>query len=114
MPRTAGGGRTTVALGDLVSEQHVEVVLRLNFPFGELGLEVAASFALTDRDGVLASDSTASAKLTPGGHSTAAARPVTLTWAYADDRTNDLQERDSGSTASSRKISKVTGGAPWS
>ena len=34
---TARGNRTTVSLGDLVSEQVVEVVLRLSFPYGDIG-----------------------------------------------------------------------------
>ena len=46
--------RTVVSLGDLVSEQVVEVVLRLSFPYGALGRETGAIVALTDRDGVFA------------------------------------------------------------
>jgi len=78
---SASDGRTAIALGDLVSEQHLQVVLRLNFPFGELGREVAATVAVTDGDGAFAGAS--------GGSNS-----VTLLWAYADDRTNDLQPRD--------------------
>ena len=81
---SASDGRTAIALGDLVSEQHLQVVLRLNFPFGELGREVAATLAVTDGEGAFAGASGGS-----GG-----SKPVTLLWAYADDRTNDLQPRD--------------------
>ena len=81
----ASDGRTAIALGDLVSEQHLQVVLRLNFPLGELGREVGATVAITDDDGAFAGAS---------GGSSAGAKPVTLLWAYADDRTNDLQPRD--------------------
>ena len=48
---TTSGNRTSVSLGDLVSEQVVEVVLRLSFPYGDLGRETGAIVALTDRDG---------------------------------------------------------------
>ena len=70
------GGRTVVSLGALVAEQGVQVVLRLNFPFGEIGRETGAVLALSDNDGV-AGEASAS-----------------LTWEYADGKTNDLQERD--------------------
>ena len=79
---TAGGNRTFVSLGDLVSEQAVEVVLRLSFPYGEVGRETGAIVALTDRDGVFEPG-------TPGRHET-----IRLVWAYADDRANDAQSRD--------------------
>jgi Ca-activated chloride channel family protein len=79
---TARGNRTAVALGDLASEQVVEVVLRLSFPYGLLGRETGAIVALTDRDGVFG----------PGGMGET--EPVRLTWTYADDRANDEQARD--------------------
>ncbi len=72
------GGRTSVAIGDLGSEQVVEVVLRLSFPYGEPGQETGVIVALGDRDGVLE------------GRDDAAR----LTWTYADHRTNDAQARD--------------------
>ena len=53
-PATTRGNRTIVALGDLGSEQVVEVVLRLSFPYGDLGRETGAIVALADRDGVFA------------------------------------------------------------
>ena len=81
-PATTRANRTTVALGDLGSEQVVEVVLRLSFPYGDLGRETGAIVALGDRDGVFAL----------GG--IAPTEPVRLTWTYADDRANDAQPRD--------------------
>jgi len=77
-----GGNRTSIALGDLGSEQVVEVVLRLSFPYGLLGRETGAIVALTDRDGVF------------GPGSSGEAEAVRLAWTYADDKANDLQPRD--------------------
>ncbi len=71
------GGRTSIMLGDLGSEQFVEVVLRLTFPFGSIGQDAGAMFSITDRDGVFA-----------------AAGQTRLSWDYADDVTNDHQPRD--------------------
>jgi Ca-activated chloride channel family protein len=79
---SGGGGRTSVALGDLVSGQTVEVVLRLSFPYGELGRDAGVIVALTDRDGRFA------------GSGTAPMEPVRLSWSYADDHANDAQPRD--------------------
>ena len=64
-------------LGDLGSEQFVEVVLRLTFPFGSIGQDAGAMFSVTDRDGVFAT-----------------ADQARLSWDYADDVTNDHQPRD--------------------
>jgi Ca-activated chloride channel family protein len=69
-------GKTVVMLGALVAEQVVQVVLRLNFPYGEVGRETGAVLSLTDREGV------------------ADGASISLSWAYADGKTNDLQERD--------------------
>jgi Ca-activated chloride channel family protein len=97
---TAEEGRTSVALGDLVSGQHLRVVLRLNFPFGEVGREVGATFAMTDQDGAFAHAGTEGtrSKVARSRKAVSADSPgvqaITLRWAYADDRTNDLQERD--------------------
>ncbi|MFL5682638.1 MAG: vWA domain-containing protein [Chloroflexota bacterium] len=77
---TTSGNRTTVSLGDLVSEQVVEVVLRLSFPYGQIGQETGMIVAVTDRDAVFAGAT---------GHD-----PVRVTWAYATDRENDVQQRD--------------------
>ena len=71
--------RTVVSLGPLVAEQVAQVVLRLNFPFGEMGRETGAVLSLSaagDRDGVASGASTS------------------LTWEYADGKMNDLQPRD--------------------
>lgn len=75
-PFETRSGRTTVSLGDLVAEQVIEVVLRLNFPLGEAGRETGVVLSLSDRDGVAGEDS------------------VSLEWQYADSKLNDLQERD--------------------
>jgi Ca-activated chloride channel homolog len=79
---TTAGNRTFLAIGDLASEQVVEVVLRLSLPYGLLGRETGAIAALTDRDGVFASEGVA------------ATEPVRVTWTYADDHANDAQPRD--------------------
>src|SRR6185503_10692635 len=77
---TSTGNRTLVAIGDLASEQVVEVVLRLSFPYGLLGRETGTIVALTDRDGTLAAG--------------AGVTESRLVWTYADDRANDDQPRD--------------------
>ncbi len=74
-PVHEGRGRTEVTLGDLTSDERVEVVLRLNFPYGELGRSTGAAFTLSDRDGVVRGE-------------------AKLGWAYADNGANDHQERD--------------------
>ena len=79
---TTRGHRTAVALGDLGSEQVLEVVLRLTFPYGEIGRETGAIVGLTERDGLFEAGAP--------GH----AEPARLTWTYADDRSNDAQRRD--------------------
>ena len=56
-------------------------MLRLSFPYGDLGRETGAIVALTDRDGVF-------------GRPAPASRTRRLTWTYADDRANDEQPRD--------------------
>ena len=81
-PAHSRGNRTVVSLGDLGSEQVVEVVLRLSFPYGEIGRETGAIVALTDRDGVF------------GAGGAGETEPSRLTWSYADDRANDGQPRD--------------------
>ncbi len=76
-PFTPGGGRTIVSLGSLVAEQVVDLVLRLNFPYGEIGRETGVVLAVAARD---AEDPD------PGS--------VAISWEYADSKTNDLQSRD--------------------
>jgi Ca-activated chloride channel family protein len=66
------GARTWVALGSLVAEQVVQLVLRLNFPLGQVGRESGAVLALSSEAGA----------------------GVSLSWEYADGKTNDMQERD--------------------
>ena len=78
---TTNGNRTTVAIGDLVSEQVVDVVLRMSFPFGTLGQETGVIVAVTDRDGVF-------------GGGASGRDPVRVSWTYADDLANDAQQRD--------------------
>ena len=68
-PFVTRDGRTVVSLGALVAEQVVEVVLRLNFPYGEVGRETGAVVSVVDES-------------------------VPLTWEYADSKTNDIQPRD--------------------
>ena len=70
------GGRTVISLGAMVAEQVSQVVLRLNFPFGEIGRETGVVVALADRDGI------------------ADGASVSLAWEYADGKMNDAQPRD--------------------
>jgi Ca-activated chloride channel family protein len=67
---------TVVELGDLVSGQHLRLVLRLNFPYGDVGRERTVRLSLTDREGVFRGSE------------------AELTFEYADHRANDLQGRD--------------------
>ncbi len=73
------GTRSIVALGDLVSEQGVDVVLRLTFPVGDLGRETGVIVNLSDREGVFAAAGVGDAR---------------VTWTYADHAANDAQPRD--------------------
>ena len=79
---TVRGDRTAISLGDLGSEQVVEVVVRLSFPFGDIGRETGVTVALTDRDGTFAQGGAGDTD------------PIRLTWAYADHLANDTQGRD--------------------
>lgn len=76
LPFERTGEATLVALGDLVSEQSVQVVMKLTFPPGEAARQHEVTFRLTDRDGAL------------GGAS------ATLTWGYASHPQVDAQPRD--------------------
>jgi hypothetical protein len=69
------GEVTVVELGDLVSEQELRLVLKVNFPFGRAGERVAVEVSLADRDGILDPSS----------------RQVE--WWYADGAANDRQVR---------------------
>jgi Ca-activated chloride channel family protein len=79
-PGRGGASEVEVSLGDLVSQQRVSLVLRVNFPHGVTGRSVSVGLTLADRDGTMARD---------GGASL-----TSPTFEYADDRTNDLQTRD--------------------
>lgn len=74
--------RTIVTLGDLVSEQVIDVVLRVTLPYGELGAATGVVIGLRDRDGVLAADGRTSGTDTR------------VAWTYADNAANDGQARD--------------------
>jgi hypothetical protein len=78
-PSDERGGRTVISLGALVAEQVVEVVLRLNFPYGEIGRHTGAVLSVGDES-------------------------VALDWTYADGKTNDAQERD---TEVDRAVARV-------
>lgn len=62
-------------LGDAVAEQDFEVVLRINFPTGEIGRAVDVQIVLGDREGIMRATNS-------------------LTWSYADTHSNDTQPRD--------------------
>ena len=72
--RRPAANRTVVSLGDLGSEQVVEVVLRLSFPYGDIGRETGRH-RRADRP-----------RRRRSAGAPAAPEPVRLTWAYADDR----------------------------
>lgn len=76
---TGHGTRSLVALGDLVADQVVDVVLRLMFPYGQLGRDTGIIVRAIDREGAFAA---------------AGIRDARLTWTWADDRANDAQPRD--------------------
>ena len=71
--RQDGGWR--ILLGDAVSEQEFEVVVRINFPAGEPERKTGVRVTLTDRDGVMRASGD-------------------LVWEYADHHRNDVQPRD--------------------
>jgi Ca-activated chloride channel family protein len=73
------GSRFHVLLGDLVAEQRIEVVLRVKFGYGPIGQEIGILVGVSDREGVL---------------NLAGVAPIGVGWQYADDPTNDTQDRD--------------------
>lgn len=81
-PTRPRGSRTVISLGDLVAEQVLDVVLRITFPYGQVGRETGVIIGLTDRDGVFAA----------GGRATVS--DARLSWTYGDDAANDGQPRD--------------------
>jgi Ca-activated chloride channel family protein len=78
-PMERRGSRHHVLLGDLVAEQRIEVVLRLKFGYGPIGQEIGILVGASDREGVL---------------NLAGVAPIGVGWQYADDATNDTQDRD--------------------
>ncbi len=74
--RQDGEGVFSVRLGDLVSRQDVEVVLRLKFPHGAAGQTARALFGVTDAPGAIREPDT------------------DAIWTYADHRANDTQPRN--------------------
>lgn len=89
-PVQARGSRTVVTLGDLVADQALQIVLRLTFPYGDIGRETGAILGLLDRDdrdGVVRGDR-------DGVVRGAGSNEVRLTWAYADHASNDAQPRE--------------------
>lgn len=73
--RIRRNGLHEFALGDLVSRQKVECLLRVNFPRGRIGQEVEIAVRV-EADGDAASDE------------------IEIRWTYADNPTNDAQSRD--------------------
>jgi Ca-activated chloride channel homolog len=78
-PSALIGGRFVVSLGSMVAEQLVEVVLRLNFPYGQAGRETGAVLSVAARDAAPDDGETPS---------------VALAWKYAEGKVNDAQARD--------------------
>jgi Ca-activated chloride channel family protein len=78
-PISARGTRSIVGLGDLAADQAVDVVLRLTFPYGQLGRETGIIVRALDREGVFEAAGVADAR---------------LTWTWADGHANDTQDRD--------------------
>ncbi len=71
-PTSRGG---TVALGDLVADQVLRLVLAVHFPLGEVGRETGLEIAVADQTGALAGS-------------------TTLTWTFADGAAVDGQPRE--------------------
>lgn len=78
-PLKARGSRSMIALGDLVADQTLDVVLRLTFPYGQVGRETGLIVSVTDASGAFPAANVDDAR---------------VTWTWADDRTNDAQPRD--------------------
>ena len=74
--RQDGEGIFSIRLGDLVSRQDVEVVVRLKFPQGAAGQTARALFSVTDLHGAIREPET------------------DAIWTYADHRANDTQPRN--------------------
>jgi Ca-activated chloride channel family protein len=78
-PISGRGSRSVIALGELVADQALDVVLRLTFPYGELGRETGMIVRISDRDGAFGAAGIGDAR---------------HTWTWADDAANDAQPRD--------------------
>ncbi|MDQ3870322.1 MAG: VWA domain-containing protein [Chloroflexota bacterium] len=76
LPCHRAGEATLIPLGELLSEQELDLVLKLKFPYGTIGQEQRVAVRLIDREGVL------------GGPT------ESVTFVYADHRANDAQSRD--------------------
>jgi Ca-activated chloride channel family protein len=74
--KEGNGNAVRIVLGDLVSGQELDVVLRLNFPRGEIGHRAVATLSLIDRESVMDGP------------------PESLSWEYADHAANESQPRD--------------------
>jgi hypothetical protein len=77
-----------VSLGTLIAEQVVQVVLRVTFPLGVIGQETGVVLSVSE-SGAAEDDSSASAS---------------ISWTYADEVTNDKQDRD---TEVDRSVAEV-------
>jgi Ca-activated chloride channel family protein len=69
-------GSTVVEVGDLVSEQTLRLVVKVNFPYGSEGRDVTLRLSVADREGAIV------------------AEPQLVAFRYADSRTNNEQPRD--------------------
>ncbi|MDP9265318.1 MAG: VWA domain-containing protein [Chloroflexota bacterium] len=69
------GASTRIVVGDAVSDQEFEIVVRVNFPSGEVERYAQVQVALDDRDGAMRAMSE-------------------MTWQYADHHRSDVQQRD--------------------
>jgi Ca-activated chloride channel family protein len=79
-PITDRGERSSIRLGDLVSDQAVRVVIRLKFPEGTIDSELGVLLSVSDPDGELEKE---------GG-----VDPLGLAWRFASDHESDAQARD--------------------
>ena len=68
-----------MSLGDLVADQAIDIVLRLTFPYGQLGRDTGLIVRVLDREGAFEA---------------ADVRDARLSWTWADDAANDVQPRD--------------------
>lgn len=74
-PARQQGDRLVITLGDLAARQEIELAVRLRFPAGATGAEIAVTAELSDRSG-------------------AAYEPATLAWTFESHAMNDRQPRN--------------------